>query len=240
MAASWSMVAVIIARGEMVHCRERGFCLAASGIKLAPMTTPARLYRFALSGHCHRVELFLSLLGVPVELVDVDLAGGEHKRAPFLAKNPLGQVPVLEDGDVTLSDSNAILLYLAGRHDPEGRWYPRDPVGAARVQQWLSLAAGQLAFGPAAARAVKKFGRTHDLGKVQAVAKDLLGHVERELADRRFLTGAAPSLADVAMYAYLARAPEGDLSLEPYPQVRAWLERVEGLRGFVAMPRFPS
>jgi glutathione S-transferase len=106
-----------------------------------------RLHRMALSGHCHRVELFLSLLRLPHELIDVDLAAGEHKSPAFLARNPFGQVPVLEDGDVTLADSNAILVYLEGRYAP-GAWLPKEPLAAARVQRWLSVAAGPLAFGP--------------------------------------------------------------------------------------------
>ncbi|HET6829045.1 MAG TPA: glutathione S-transferase N-terminal domain-containing protein, partial [Ramlibacter sp.] len=73
---------------------------------------PIKLYRMSLSGHCHRVELFLSLLGLTCELVEVDFAAGQHKQAAFLAKNPFGPIPVIEDGDVTLADSNAILVYL--------------------------------------------------------------------------------------------------------------------------------
>jgi len=77
---------------------------------------PIRLHRVLLSGHSHRVALFLSLLGLPYEPIDVDFAGGEHQRAPFLRINRFGQVPVIQDGDVTLADSNAILVYLAGRY----------------------------------------------------------------------------------------------------------------------------
>ena len=108
---------------------------------------PIRLYRFALSGHCHRVELMLSLLGLTFENVDVDLKAKEQKTPEFLRKNPLGLVPVIEDGAITIADSNAILVYLATRYDTTGRWYPREAAASARVQQWLSLA-----FGAAAAR----------------------------------------------------------------------------------------
>ena len=123
------------------------------------MTTtahPLRLHRFALSGHAHRAELFLSLLGLPFERIDVDLANKAHKSAAFLAMNPFGQVPVLQDGDVTLADSNAILVYLAMKYGGD-TWLPRDPLGAARVQRWLSVAAGLLAFGLAAARLAMLF-----------------------------------------------------------------------------------
>ena len=83
--------------------------------------------RLALSGHSHRVQLFASLISLPLDLVDVDMMNGEHKTPRFLALNSFGQVPVLQDGDVTLADSNAILVYLEGRYAP-GRWLPRDPL----------------------------------------------------------------------------------------------------------------
>jgi glutathione S-transferase len=197
---------------------------------------PIRLHRMALSGHCHRVELFLSLLGLPCELVDVDLAAGAHKTPEFLRKNPFGQVPVIEDGDVTLADSNAILVYLEGRYAP-GQWLPREPLAAAQVQRWLTVAAGPLAFGAAAARVIQLFRRPDDPAMAVARANNLLNVMEQELAARPFLAGDTPTLADVAVYSYTARAPEGNVSLEPYPSVRAWLARVEALPRFVPIIR---
>ena len=197
---------------------------------------PLRLYRMALSGHCHRVELFLSLLGLPYELVDVDMRAREHKSAAFLARNPFGQVPVLEDGDVVLADSNAILVYLEGRYAP-GAWLPRDPVAAARVQQWLSVAAGPLAYGAAAAPVVALFGKPDDPAPMRDRAHQLLAVMEGELSLRPWLAGEQATLADLANYAYVARAPEGGVSLQAYPAVRAWLARVESLPRFVPMPQ---
>jgi glutathione S-transferase len=185
------------------------------------------------------VELFLSLLRLPFELVDVDLAKGAHKAPELLAKNPLGQVPVIEDGDLTLPDSNAILVYLAARYDASGRWYPREPVAAARVQQWLSISAGQLANGPAAARLFSVFGAKLDHERAKAIAAQLYAVIDPHLATRRFLTGDKPTIADVAIYSYTAHAPEGGVSLEPYRNVRAWLARIEALAGFVPMKRTP-
>ena len=202
-------------------------------------TEPIRLHRFVLSGHSHRVELFLSLLGLPMTLVDVDLPGGEQKSAAHQALHPFCQVPVMQDGDVTIWDSNAILVYLATRYGSK-HWLPRDPAGAAAVQAWLSIAAGQLAFGPAAARLVSLFNAPHDPAQVRLRAANLLAVMDRELAGRAFLAGGRPTIADIANYTYVAHAPEGEVSLAPYPRVREWLARIEALPGFVAMQRSPA
>lgn len=198
---------------------------------------PILVYRMrgGLSGHCHRVELLLGLLQLPFEAVDVDLRAGEHKRPEFLARNPFGQVPVIQDGDTVLADSNAILVYLASRYAP-GRWMPQEPLAAARVQRWLSVAAGPLAFGPAAARAIALFGRPEDPAPAIARAHQLFGTMDAELTRSPWLAGAQPTLADIANYSYTARAPEGAISLDAYPAIRAWLQRVEALPGFTPMP----
>ena len=196
---------------------------------------PIRLHRHPLSGHCHRVELFLSLLGLPVELIDVDFAAGAHKRPEFVAMSPFGQIPVLQDGAVTLADSNAMLVYLAAKYADES-WLPRDPVGAAEVQRWLSVAAGDVAFGPCAARLVTVFGvqLDHDAAKTRAVR--LLEVLNGVLAGRRFLAGDGPTIADVAGYTYIAHAPEGGVPLDPHGEVCDWLRRIEALPGFTPMP----
>jgi glutathione S-transferase len=199
---------------------------------------PIRLYGMRLSGHCHRVQLFLSLNDLPCEFVEVDLKGGEHKRPAFLAKNGFGQVPVIEDGEVTLADSNAILVYLNARY-ADGRWMPREPLAAAQVQRWFSAAAGPLAFGPALARVITLFGRPDDPAPAMARAQHLLGVMQEGLAREPFLVGSSATLADIAHYSYVAHAPEGGVSLQPYPAVRQWLARIEALPGFIGMPRSP-
>jgi len=204
---------------------------------MTPPHQPIRFYRHALSGHAHRVELLLTMLGLKFEAIEVDLARGENRKPEFLARNPFGQVPVIEDGDVTLHDSNAILTYLAQRYDAKGKWLPREPVAAARVQQWLSVAAGQLVNGPNAARLAVLFGTPLDHDRAMAIAGHLFGVMDRHLADNTFLAGEAPSIADLAIYAYTAHAPEGGVSLDAFPRLRAWLKRVEALPGFVPMQR---
>src|SRR3954471_8881814 len=170
------------------------------------MTEPSalRLLRFPLSGHSHRAELMLSLLGLRAELVNVDLPKGEHKQPLFLTKNGFGQVPVLEDGALTVADSNAILVYLAERYDPAERYWPRDPARRAQVQRWLSVAAGQLAAGPAAARLVRLFNAPLDHALAVRKAHELFTLLEKELSTRAFLVGEDVTLADIAIYTYTA------------------------------------
>lgn len=200
------------------------------------MNQPRRtLYGTRLSGHTHRVMLFLHLLGLDYEFADSPAA---VRDAPaFRTLNPLGQIPVLVDGDAVLADSNAILVYLAKRYAAGTAWLPDDPMGAARVQRWLSVAAGEIAYGPASARVTARF---YDTGVPPALTRRLAGRVlalmEGELSAQPWLAGAAPSIADAACYAYIAHAPEGGIALDPYPRVRAWIGRVQALPGFVAMP----
>jgi glutathione S-transferase len=196
--------------------------------------TPIKLYRHPLSGHSHRVQLLLSLLGLPTELIDVDLRAGAHKQPSFLAMNPFGQVPVIDDGGTLVADANAILVYLARKYDGDA-WLPADPLGAARVQRWLSVAAGQLAHGPAAARLVTVFGAKLDADELITRSHALLRVMNAELARHDFLAGERPTIADVACYTYIAHAPEGNVSLAEYRQVRAWLARVAALPGFMPM-----
>lgn len=203
------------------------------------MTTPnapLTLYYFPLSGHSHRAQLLLSLARLPHELVNVDLASGAHKRPEFLKKNPFGLVPVLEHGDFVIAESNAILLYLAETFASAAPYWPSDARSRAGVQRWLSVACGPLQRGPCLARVIRVFGRQFDHAEAVAVAQSLFGVMEQELAGRAFLVGGAPTLADLAMYTYTAHAPEGDVSLEPYPNIRSWVARIQGLPHFVPMP----
>ena len=191
-----------------------------------------QLFYHPLSGHSHRVRLFLTLVNEPFELVEVDILRGEQKTDEFLKMNRFGQVPVLKDGDTVLADSNAILIYLAkklGRDD----WLPEDPLGAAAVQRWLSVAAGEVAYGVATARRIRISGPKAVPEEVLSRSYGLLNVLDDELETRNWLAASSPSLADLAVYGYVARAPEGGIDLTIYPNVQSWLCRVESLPGFV-------
>tara|TARA_R110002020_G_scaffold183985_3_gene380655 strand:+ start:3931 stop:4554 length:624 start_codon:yes stop_codon:yes gene_type:complete len=198
------------------------------------MSNAIKVYRHALSGHCHRIELMLSLLGLPATFIDVDLAAGEHKASPFLDMNAFAQVPVVDDQGVILADSNAILVYLERRYG-SGRWLPDDPLLQAQVQRWLSVAAGPLANSAMKARLVTVFNAPFDPEPLIADAHELFAIVDAHLAHQPFLAGDKATLAEVSLYSYIAHAPEGNVSLEPYRHIRAWLQRIEALEGFVPM-----
>lgn len=198
------------------------------------MPIAVRIHHFAKSGHAHRALVFAKLAGIAHEAVPVDLAAGAHKSPEFLAMNPNGQVPVLEDGGVIVPDSNAILVYLARAYAPD--WIPDTPLGEANVQCWLTLAAGEIAFGSCAARLITVFGAPLDAEFAAATAEKAMQKLEQGLEGRDWLVGDRPTIADVAAYSYTAHAPEGNVSLDPYPNVRAWLARFEALPGFEPMP----
>ena len=153
---------------EELSAAERNVYLGGSE-RTPPMTTPEiTLHGLKLSGHAHRVELLLELLELPYRYVETT---AEERASPaFRAMNPLGQVPVLQDGDLTLADSNAILVYLVRRYAQGSAWLPADPVGSARLQRWLSIAAGELRFGPAAARIIALFNPSADPKRAIAIA----------------------------------------------------------------------
>jgi glutathione S-transferase len=194
-----------------------------------------KLHGHELSGNSSKVRLLLGLIGVPYEWVRVDLMAGEHKQPAFLALNPFGQVPVLEDGDTTLCDAQAILFYVAACHG-EGQWLPTDPLEQARVVRWLSTAAGEVRQGPESARLHHLFGvKAIPIERATEKAAFILDQLERHLTPQLWLELERPTIADIAVFPYVALAGDGGIDLAPYPYVRAWIERIQGLPGYVPM-----
>ena len=191
------------------------------------------LYSAPRSGNAYKVKLVLSLLGLEFDEVSINLQTGENRAGSFLAMNPRGQVPTLVDGEVTIWDSQAILAYLARRYGKD--WLPVEPVALAEVMQWLAVAENELLFGLAHARAAKVFGRDYDLAACQAYGRAGLKVLEQRLAGQAWLAAGRPTIADVACMPYVALSYMGEVSLDDFPAVRAWIERVRDLPGFVAM-----
>ncbi len=194
-----------------------------------------KLYDYELSGSCYKVRLFLHILGLDHELHTVDFVEREHKRAPFLALNPFGELPVLEDDGVRLRDAQAILVYLARRYDASRQWYPDDPVAMGLISQWLATAGGEL-MSICAARLVKGLNYPLDLERLHESGRRVLGILNTQLASRSFLELNRATLADVACFPYSALANEAGLDLAPYPHLVAWIGRMKQLEGFTPMP----
>ncbi|MBS0619558.1 MAG: glutathione S-transferase family protein [Spirochaetes bacterium] len=193
------------------------------------------LYEFALSGNCHKVRLMLGMLGIDYQSRVIDGAAREQKSASFLELNPFGQVPVLKDGDVIIRDSQAILVYLARQYGNES-WYPSEAVTAAQISAWLSTATNDVMRGLAALRAHHKMGRAINVPEAQANADALLKILELHLTSREYLVTPAPTIADIAMYPYVALAPEGKVDPSRFVNIRNWLKNIEQLPGYVSMP----
>ncbi|HEI8866275.1 TPA: glutathione S-transferase [Serratia odorifera] len=196
-----------------------------------------KLYGTPLSGHVHRVTLLLKMLNLPYEFIDAP-AEVRHSDA-YRQLNPLGQVPLLVDGDFALPDSNAIMTYLVKRYAPDSHWLPEQPQAAAQVQVWLSHAAGEVRYGPASCRLIDQFAVAEDYASALAITQRFLPQVEQHLAHREYLATEQPTIADLACYSYLAVAPEGGISLGDYPAIRRWIARIQALPGFFAMPALP-
>lgn len=203
-----------------------------------------RLHDYVLSGSCYKVRLMLSLLGVAYEAVPVDYyPGREHRKPDFLALNPLGQLPVLEDGALRLRDAQAILVYLAGKNDPERSWYPESPEAQGTIAMWLSFAGGEL-MNSSAARLHDMLSYDFDIDKVRSAAHAALRVLDDHLTDREIDTGTLgpwivgdrPTIADVACFPYVALSGDGGVLHDDYHAVRRWMASVKRLPGFVVMP----
>lgn len=196
-----------------------------------------KLYHHPLSGHAHRAALFLSVAGIEHELIEVDLAAGFHRQPEFLALNAFGEVPVLDDEGIIIADSLAILVYVARKMSPS-HWLPKNPVIEANVQRWLSVAAGKIAYGLCAARLITVFGASFNAAEVIERAHATLVVMEHTLEGQHWIAGTdKPTIADIALYSYVERAPEGNVSLSAYSNVLTWLRQVEALPGFIPFQR---
>lgn len=193
-----------------------------------------KLYHTELSGNCHKVRLMLSLLEIEHERVLIDLVNGEHKSTDFLKLNPLGQVPVLMDGDTLIRDSQAILVYLTRKYKRED-WLPLEAESMAKVMQWLSFAANEINTSLFIARLHFRFGMDFDWETAQQKGKQVLQIINNHLQNRNWLECNSVTIADIACYPYVGLAPEGKVALEPYPNILAWIDRIKQLPGYEAM-----
>ncbi|MGV3549461.1 glutathione S-transferase family protein [Rhizobium sp.] len=199
-----------------------------------------KLYDYILSPSCYKVRLMAAFAGVKPEIHAVDFhPGNEHKSLEMLALNPAGSIPILVDGDLVLTESSAILTYLAATSAPE--WLgSRDPEERARIQQWLSFS-HRLTTNLGGARLHEMLLRPGNIEQLQANGIAALreleaGLFEQKLKGQRFLASNRPTIADVACFPYVALAPDGGVSLDPYPTIRLWSRAFRSLDRFIEMP----
>ena len=197
-------------------------------------SSPIILYRYEISGHCHRVQLLLSLLDIPHEIIDLE-RDGSNQPAWFLEISPMAQVPVIDDNGLKLADSNAILVYLVKKYSIENHWLPEDAETAAKIQRWLSIAAGELFSGPAIARFITLFKADMNYTTAKMKSIKLLEMINNTLNNNNYLTGDEINLSDISMYTYIKHAPEGGIFLDGYSNIIPWLDRIESQQGFIGM-----
>jgi glutathione S-transferase len=195
------------------------------------------VYGMADSGNCYKVKLALEQLKLPYKWVEVDTTAGGTRTREFLARNPNGKVPTLqlEDGS-HLPESNAILWYLA-----EGTpLLPEDRLGRARALQWMFFE--QYSHEPyvAVARFILRYlppdhPRRAELPRLAERGRHALSVMEQHLAKAPYFAAGRYTVADIALYAYTHSARDGGFDLQPFPQVRAWLERVRAQPGHVPL-----
>jgi len=193
-----------------------------------------KLYLTDVSGNSYKVRVLASILGVPYEKVYVDWPSREHKSPAFLKLNPRGQVPVMEVEGKVLWDSTAHLVYLARKFGGE-QWLPTDPLGMAEVMNWMAFAQNEIHFGLQWARGVVVYGMPGSLELFQRHGRKALDILEGHFRTQEWLALARPTIADIACYPYVNRAPQGRISLEPYAGVNAWLRRCEALPGWLEL-----
>jgi glutathione S-transferase len=189
-----------------------------------------KLYDYAASANCFKVRLLLAQLGRDYERVPVDIFGGDTLTDEFAAINPARSTPVLEHpAGVFLPESNAILLHLA-----QGTPFLTDD---PQVYRWLFFEQADVVPAIGGLRFRLITGRLQldepDALRRRAAAHDVLALLDGQLAQRDFIVGDGYSVADIGLYGYVHVADEADLDLEPYPSVRAWLQRVESTPGYV-------
>jgi glutathione S-transferase len=201
------------------------------------------LYSMQSSGNCYKPRLLMALLGVSFRIVDVSSYDGSTRKPEFLAKNPIGRVPLLEFPDGRrLAESNAMLLYLG-----EGTPYvPADPFERAKTYEWLFFE--QYSHEPAIAvrRSIltapeRAAQRTPErLAQLKEAGDRALAVMERRLSTADWLAGERYSVADISLYAYTHQADQGGFDLSLYPGIQAWLARVAAQPGHVPIAWRPD
>jgi glutathione S-transferase len=205
-----------------------------------------KLYDYILSADCYKVRLLCALLGVKFEPIKINVyPGRDHLKPDFTLINPRQTIPVLGDGERWIRDTNAILIHLAKRYDSTGQWLPRENDAFDEVMEWLGFSARELDL-------LQRLRTNSITSAGDASAADLeLAHsyltivddhlAETELSGRQWLVGTLPTIADIAVFVPAVLANDGGVTLDRYPALWRWFDRVKRLDHFIVMPGiFPN
>jgi glutathione S-transferase len=198
------------------------------------MPTRYTLHGSFRSGPTYKVALFLALAGEPFDWVLVNMREGEHKQPAYLAKQRFGQVPLLVDNENGrhLCQSASILEYLADR---TGKFGGADLDERIRAREWMFWEFDRLAPNIYRPRAVRAGFRQMDAAVIaqhETDGKTALKVLDDHLAGREWMVGDGPTIADIDLYGVAAYAADGGYDLGTYPNVAAWMKRIEALPGF--------
>jgi glutathione S-transferase len=214
------------------------------------------LHSWPESGNAYKVRLLCSILQIDYEVHDLDFLNQEQQGEKFKAINPKGEVPTLVEGDLILTDSSSILTYIAATNPDHGRsetpssYWSTDLIEQCRIIEWLAFANGWVQYGVFTARAILSYGGPYnglgqntddeDLLEKRLADAKIRGHkslaiINEALGKSPWLVGGRPTIADVSNFVYIALAPMGDVFLDKYPNVEAWIERIKGLPGFISI-----
>ncbi|MEP2978351.1 MAG: glutathione S-transferase family protein [Lentilitoribacter sp.] len=204
------------------------------------------LYDYALSGNCYKIRLFASILGIKYDRVAVEFyPSAEHKSEKMLQISPAGTLPLLKTNNMVLSETSAMLFWLAKNFDAPDHWWPKDDISTqTQILQWMGFA-GDLTSTIGQGRLNALFQTPIDKDKVVKGGRAALRKIEAHLTEQsfdgnRFLTGPNPTIADIACFPYVALSPDVGANIgldhDEYPAIRNWIYAIKSLDGFIPMP----
>jgi len=198
-----------------------------------------KLYYNPLSPNVRRARLTVAVLGIDVEEKLLDFSKGEHKSPEYLALNPNGAVPTLVDGNFVLTESRAIMQYLATKK-PESGLLPRDEQSRADVSRWqfwdaahFSPQLGTLAF-EKIIKGMMGMGEP-DATKIQEALTNFrrfASVLEQRLNGKMFVVGNALTIADLTLAASLMYAAQTEAPVSEFPNLQSWFSRITALDGW--------
>ncbi len=199
-------------------------------------------YNYVLSGNCYKFRLLANMLSVQYESVAVDFHPGlEHKSESYLRLNPAGTLPILQIDDQIITETQAMLVWLAQHHDPTNSWLPTDdPDHLVAIMQWLAFSS-RLTATVGELRLHAMLNKHIDVSTIQTASKAALRELESHLTEQAlrgdaWLVADVPTIADIACFPYAALAPDAGIEHDDFPAIRNWLYAVRSLEGFITMP----